>query len=392
MGAAESGSDEGRPIRVGMVGGGRGAFIGAIHRMAMRLDGQFVLVAAALSSNPETAADSARDLGIEADRSYASYEEMARAEATRIDGIDVVVIVTPNHLHYAVARVFLDAGIHVICDKPLTSTREDARQLADAVRRSGKLFILTHNYTGYAMVRQAREMIGAGTLGAIRVVQAEYSQGWLATKLEDSDSKQAEWRTDPARAGAGGCIGDIGTHAYNLLTFVTGLTLERVSADLTTFVEGRRLDDNVHVLMRFEGGARGMLWASQVAIGCENGLRLRVFGERGGLEWHQEEPDLLWHSPLHGLRQRITRGGVGVGAAASRMTRVPSGHPEGYLEGFANVYAEAARAIRARMRSETVDDAVVYPTVIDGVAGLEFIEGSIRSSQDGSKWVDVRAL
>jgi predicted dehydrogenase len=360
--------------------------------MAMRLDGQFVLVAAALSSNPETAADSARDLGIEADRSYASYEEMARAEATRIDGIDVVVIVTPNHLHYAVARVFLDAGIHVICDKPLTSTREDARQLADAVRRSGKLFILTHNYTGYAMVRQAREMIGAGTLGAIRVVQAEYSQGWLATKLEDSDSKQAEWRTDPARAGAGGCIGDIGTHAYNLLTFVTGLTLERVSADLTTFVEGRRLDDNVHVLMRFEGGARGMLWASQVAIGCENGLRLRVFGERGGLEWHQEEPDLLWHSPLHGLRQRITRGGVGVGAAASRMTRVPSGHPEGYLEGFANVYAEAARAIRARMRSETVDDAVVYPTVIDGVAGLEFIEGSIRSSQDGSKWVDVRAL
>lgn len=392
MSAADSSREEWRPIRMGMVGGGRGAFIGAIHRMASRLDGEFVLVAAALSSNPEIAAASARDLGIEAGRSYASYEEMARAESARADGIEVVVIVTPNHLHYAVARVFLDAGIHVICDKPLTSTLEDAKRLADAARDSGKLFILTHNYTGYAMIRQAREMIRAGALGAIRVVQAEYSQGWLATKLEDSGSKQAEWRTDPARSGVGGCIGDIGTHAYNLLTFVTGLTLESVSADLTTFVEGRRLDDNVHVLMRFKGGARGALWASQVAVGCENGLRLRVFGERGGLAWHQEEPDILWHSPLDGLTQKITRGSVGAGPAAARVTRVPSGHPEGYLEGFANLYAEAARAIRARTRSAPVDDAVVYPTVFDGVAGLEFIEASVRSSRNGGNWVGALAV
>jgi predicted dehydrogenase len=277
-----------RRLRLGMVGGGRGAFIGAVHRIAARLDDRYELVAGALSADPTRARDSAADLHISADRAYADFSEMAGREASRPDGIDVVSIVTPNHLHAAPAKAFLGHGIHVICDKPLTSTMEDAESLAAAVKKSGLIFGLTHNYTGYPLVRQAREMVAAGELGDIRLVQVEYAQDWLTTRLEATGQKQAEWRTDPARSGAAGCVGDIGTHAFNLAEFVSGLKVERLAADLSIFVPGRALDDNAHMLLRFSGGAKGMLWSSQVAPGNENGLRLRVYGTKSGLEWGQE--------------------------------------------------------------------------------------------------------
>jgi predicted dehydrogenase len=377
------------PIRLGMVGGGRGAFIGAVHRIAARIDGEFRLVAGALSADPERARLSALDIGIAPDRAYTTYEGMARAESRLPDGIEAVAIVTPNHMHFPIAKTFLEAGIHVICDKPLTSTLEDALALRELAATSGKLFVLTHNYTGYPMIRQAREMIAAGAIGRIRVVQAEYAQGWLATKLEDSGQKQAAWRVDPQKSGVGGCIGDIGTHAFNLAGFVTGLTLDEVSADLTTFVEGRRVDDNVAILLRYDGGARGMLWASQVAPGNENNLSLRVYGETGGLEWRQEDPNYLWYTPLGGEKRLVTRGGDGSGPAAGRVTRVPAGHPEGYLEGFATIYAEAARAIRAARDGRAPDAAVIYPTVDDGVAGMRFIDASVRSSRANGAWTKV---
>jgi predicted dehydrogenase len=377
------------PIRLGMVGGGRGAFIGAVHRIAARIDGEFRLVAGALSADPERARLSALDIGIAPDRAYTTYEGMARAESRLPDGIEAVAIVTPNHMHFPIAKTFLEAGIHVICDKPLTSTLEDALALRELAATSGKLFVLTHNYTGYPMIRQAREMIAAGAIGGIRVVQAEYAQGWLATKLEDSGQKQAAWRVDPQKSGVGGCIGDIGTHAFNLAGFVTGLTLDEVSADLTTFVEGRRVDDNVAILLRYAGGARGMLWASQVAPGNENNLSLRIYGETGGLEWRQEDPNYLWYTPLGGEKRLVTRGGDGSGPAAGRVTRVPAGHPEGYLEGFATIYAEAARAIRAARDGRAPDAAVIYPTVDDGVAGMRFIDASVRSSRANGAWTKV---
>ncbi len=374
------------PIRLGMVGGGQGAFIGAVHRIAARLDGAFDLVAGALSSDPERARASAAELGLDADRSYGSFAEMARAEARRPDGIEAVAIVTPNHVHYAAARAFLEAGIHVICDKPLTSTLADAKRLAALAERSGKVFVLTHNYTGYPMVRQAREMVEKGQLGEIRLVQAEYPQDWLTVKAEASGSKQAEWRTDPARSGAGGATGDIGTHAYNLARFVTGLELDSLAADLDSFVEGRRLDDNAHVMLRFKGGAKGMLWASQVAPGNENALKLRVYGTKGGIEWAQEQPNHLWYTPFGEPKRLVTRGGAGAGAAAARVSRVPGGHPEGYLEGFANIYAEAARAIRAARRGRKPAKDVVFPTVRDGVEGVAFVEACVRSSKKNGAW------
>ena len=374
------------PIRLGMVGGGQGAFIGAVHRIAARLDGEFALVAGALSSDPERARASAAELGLDAGRSYGSFAEMARAEARRPDGIEAVAIVTPNHVHYAAARAFLEAGIHVICDKPLTSTLADAKRLAALAERSGKVFVLTHNYTGYPMVRQAREMVEKGQLGEIRLVQAEYPQDWLTVKAEASGSKQAEWRTDPARSGAGGATGDIGTHAYNLARFVTGLELDSLAADLDSFVEGRRLDDNAHVMLRFKGGSKGMLWASQVAPGNENALKLRVYGTKGGIEWAQEQPNHLWYTPFGEPKRLVTRGGAGAGAAAARVRRGPAGHPEGYLEGFANIYAEAARAIRAARRGRKPAKDVVFPTVRDGVEGVAFVEACVRSSKKNGAW------
>ncbi len=376
-------------IRLGMVGGGQGAFIGAVHRIAARLDDQFELVAGALSSNPERAKASATELSLAADRSYGSFEEMAKAEAARPDGIEAVAIVTPNHMHAPVAKAFLEAGIHVICDKPMTTTVKEAEELAALVEKTGKVFVLTHNYTGYPMVRQAREMIAKGELGELRLVQAEYPQDWLTEPAERSGSKQAEWRTDPARSGAGGAIGDIGTHAYNLAGFVTGLKAERLLAQLTSFVEGRPLDDDVQILLRYHGGARGMLWASQVAVGHENGLKLRVYGTRGGLEWVQADPNYLWFTRYGEPKQLLTRGGAGAGPAATRVTRVPSGHPEGYLEGFATIYAEAARAIRAARQGRKPDADVIYPTVQDGVDGMKFIAAAVASSKAGNVWTDL---
>jgi predicted dehydrogenase len=386
-GRSDAGS--GRRIRYGMVGGGEGAFIGAVHRLAARMDDQFELVAGALASTPEKAKASGEALGLPADRNYGSLEEMAKQEAQRADRIEAVVIVAPNDVHFPAAMAFLAQGFHVICDKPLTSTLADAKALAETVRKSGKLFILTHNYTGYPMVRQARAMVAGGELGPIRVVQAEYPQDWLTTRLEATGQKQAAWRTDPTRSGAGGCIGDIGTHAMNLAAFVSGLTLDSVAADLTTFVPGRRLDDNVHVMLRFKGGAKGMLWASQIAPGNENALRLRVYGEKAGLDWEQEQPNHLWFTPFGEPKRLITRGGAGAGAEAGRVTRVPPGHPEGYLEGFANIYQEAARAIRAAREGRPVPADVVIPSVEDGVAGMTFIDACLRSSSAGGGWVTV---
>ncbi len=387
--AIEAGQETqgGGRIRLGMVGGGEGAFIGGVHRMAARLDGQFELVAGALSSDPERAKASAAALGLAPDRSYGSFAEMAKREARLKDGIEAVAIVTPNHMHYPASREFLKRGIHVICDKPLTSTMADAKKLAALAQTSGALFVLTHNYTGYPMIRQAREMIAAGELGTIRLVQAEYPQDWLTERLEASGQKQADWRTDPQRSGAGGCVGDIGTHAYNLACFVSGLELEELSAELTTFVEGRRLDDNVQVMMRFRGGARGMLWASQVAPGNENGLRLRIYGEKGGLEWEQEQPNHLWFTPFGEPKRLITRGGAAAGAAAGRVTRVPAGHPEGYLEGFATIYQEAAHAIRAARAGEPAGPEVLYPGISDGLAGMAFIDACVRSSRANGRWI-----
>lgn len=377
-------------IRLGMVGGGQGAFIGAVHRIAARIDDQYELVAGALSSDPERASASAQELGIAADRSYASYEEMAQAEAARPDGIEAVSIVTPNHLHAPIARVFLNAGIHVICDKPLTTSVKEAEELVGLVEKSGKLFVLTHNYSGYPMIRQARSMVAGGELGDIRVIQVEYPQDWLTERSELSGNKQAEWRTDPARSGAGGAIGDIGTHAYHLAGFVSGLETEQVLAQLTSFVEGRSLDDDVQIMLRYKGGARGSLWASQVAVGNENGLKLRIYGSKGGLEWTQADPNYLWFTRFGEPKQLITRGGAGANAAASRVTRIPGGHPEGYLEGFATIYTEAAHAIRAARAGEKPDAQVLYPTVYDGLDGMRFIEASVASSQAGTQWTRLK--
>ena len=314
---------------------------------------------------------------------------MAKREARLKQGVEAVAIVTPNHMHYAAARAFLQRGIHVICDKPLTASLPQARKLAALADKSDALFVLTHNYTGYPMVRQAREMIASGALGDIRVVQVEYPQDWLTEPIEGAGQKQAAWRTDPAQSGAGGAIGDIGTHAFHLASFVTGLTLDALAADMQHFVDGRRVDDNAHVMLRFQGGARGMLWASQVAPGNENALRLRVYGTGGGLVWAQEDPNVLWHTPFGQPQQRLTRGGAGTGPAAARVTRIPPGHPEGYLEGFANIYAEAARAIRAHQAGMPCPEEVVFPSVRDGLIGVAFVDACVRSSARNAAWVKL---
>ncbi|HMM64577.1 MAG TPA: Gfo/Idh/MocA family oxidoreductase, partial [Mesorhizobium sp.] len=292
-------------------------------------------------------------------------------------------------VHAPAAKAFLNAGIHVICDKPMTTTVAEAQELVDLVGKTGKVFVLTHNYTGYPMIRQARAMVAAGELGEIRLVQAEYPQDWLTERAELSGSKQAEWRTDPKRSGAGGAIGDIGTHAYNLAAFVSGLETDELLAQLTTFAAGRLLDDDVQILLRYKGGARGMLWASQVAVGNENGLKLRVYGTRGGLEWTQADPNYLWFTRFGEPKQLLTRAGAGAWPQAARVSRVPGGHPEGYLEGFATIYTEAARAIRAARDGARPDAEVIYPTVEDGLAGMRFIEAAVASSKAGNVWTKV---
>ena len=377
-------------IRLGMVGGGQGAFIGAVHRLAARMDDHYEFVAGALSSDAARSKASGEELGLSPDRIYRDFREMAKAEAKRADGIEVVSIVTPNHMHFPAAKAFIEAGIHVICDKPLSLNLKEALALEKLLAKNKNvIFALTHNYSGYPMIRQARAMVAAGELGDIRVVQGEYPQDWLTTDLEKSGQKQAAWRTDPARTGAGGCVGDIGTHTYQLGCFVSGLKLDELSADLTTFVKGRRVDDNVHVMMRYKGGAKGMIWASQVAPGHENGLKIRVYGTKGGLEWVQADPNYLWYTPFGEPKRLITRGGAGSNAAAARVTRVPPGHPEGYLEGFANIYTEVARAIKARRAGKKPDKDVQFPGIDDGVAGMAFIEACVKSSARNGKWVKV---
>lgn len=376
-------------IRLGMVGGGKDAFIGGVHRIAARMDGEFDLVAGALSSTPERARESGAALGLDPDRSYDSFETMAEAEAARPDGIRAVAIVTPNHMHAAPAMAFLKRGIHVICDKPLAATMEQASELAEAVAGAQALFILTHNYTAYPMIRQARGMVAQGDLGALRVVQIEYAQDWLTEASEETGgNKQAEWRTDPERSGAGGAIGDIGTHAHNLACFVCGQKVESLAADLQSFVPGRRVDDNANILLRFDGGARGMLWCSQVAPGCENGLRLRIFGDRGGLDWSQEEPNQLWFTPFGQPKRLLTRRGAGSTDAANAVSRTPGGHPEGYLEGFANIYTAAAAAIRATDAGETPDLSLL-PGIEAGLDGMRFVRACIVSSHSDAAWVTL---
>lgn len=381
-------------IRLGMVGGGSGAFIGGVHRMAARIDDHFELVAGALSSTAEKSLASGRELGLDPDRCYGSFEEMAEKEAARPDGIEAVSIVTPNHVHYPAAKAFLERGIHVICDKPLTSNLEDAKKLKAVADQSKALFVLTHNYTGYPMVRHARELVRSGELGDIRLVQMEYPQDWLAEPIEQTGQKQAAWRTDPKQSGAGGSTGDIGTHAYNLGCFISGLEIDELAADVHTFVAGRKLDDNAHVMLRFKakgGGmpAKGLLWCSQVAVGHENGLKVRVYGTKAGIEWVQADPNYLWFTRLGEPKQLITRGGAGAGAAAQRVTRIPGGHPEGYLEAFATIYTEAAAAINAAKAGTAVDPAVVYPTIDDGVKGVAFVEACVASSKGNGAWVKV---
>ena len=379
------------PIRMGMVGGGSGAFIGGVHRIAARMDGHYRFLAGALSSSAEKSLASGRELGLEADRIYGTFAEMASKEARRADGIEVVSITTPNHVHFPAAKAFLEAGIHVICDKPMTITSGEAQELVDLVERTGKVFMLTHNYTGYPMVRKACAMVEAGELGVIRVVQAEYPQDWLAEPIEQQGQKQATWRSDPAQSGAGGSIGDVGTHAWNLLSFVTGLETQALAAELSRFVPGRKLDDHAHIMLRFApvGGnppARGLLWSSQVATGHENDLRLRVYGTKAGIEWSQTDPNYLWVTPLGQPRQKITRASTAAGDIAGRVTRIPAGHPEGYLEGFANLYHEAAMAIRAAREQKPVPSDILYPTVYDGLLGMKFIEACVRSSARDAAW------
>ena len=377
-----------RRLRYGMVGGGEGAFIGGVHRHALALDHRYEFAAGALSSTPERARRSGEALGLPDERNYPTWEAMLEGELAKPahERIDLVVIVTPNHVHYPVAKAFAEAGINVVSDKPLVHTSEQAQDLVETVQRSGVVFGVTYNYTGYPMVKEAREFVRRGDLGQLRKVIVAYHQGWLATKLEDEGAKQAEWRTDPARSGAAGAIGDIGSHAENLVSTVTGLELEAICADLTTFVPGRRLDDDGNLLLRFKGGAKGVLIASQVEIGHENDLVLQVYGDKGALTWRQEDPNALWFAPLEGPVQLLRRGNPYLSEAAQAASRLPSGHPEAFFEAFANVYGQIADAIHRR---ETCGDiSGDYPTVQDGARGVRFIERTVASAGSDAKWTE----
>ena len=378
-----------RRMRIGMVGGGKDAFIGGVHRIALRLDGNYELVAGSFSSNFDNSKETGKDLGLAEDRIYETYQEMAEKESARSDGIHVVAIVTPNHLHVPIAKIFAEKGIHIICDKPLALSTKEAIELKNIVENKKIIFALTHNYTGYPMVRHARSLIQKNDLGSIRVVQAEYPQDWLTTKAEDSGLKQAEWRTDPKRSGDGGCIGDIGTHAFNLIRFITGLEVDELSADIHTFVKGRLLDDNAQIMLRFKGGAKGAIWSSQVAVGNENNLKIRVFGENGGLEWRQEDPNYLYYTKFGHPTQKITRGSGSASEEANDVTRIPPGHPEGYLEGFANIYSDVYKRLFAQTNNQNYDQSNdCYPTIYDGVEGMRFIETVLESNNNNSKWVE----
>ncbi len=375
-----------RKLRYGMIGGGPGAFIGDVHRRAIALDGLAELVAGVFSSDADRSRAHGEALGVA--RTYGTFAEMADAEAARPDGIDFVVIVTPNYLHAPVATAFIEQGIHVVCDKPLTTTLDDAEALCRLVAEKDVLFALTHNYTGYPLVKQARSMVADGLLGDVRKVVVEYSQGWLATPVEREGSKQALWRTDPDKAGAG-ALGDIGSHAENLARYVTGLELDTLCADVRTFVEGREIDDDANILLRFDGGAGGVLHCSQIAVGEENALTLRVYGTQGALSWRQEEPNSLTFRTLDGIERIYRRGNDNLSDAAKHASRLPAGHPEAFFEAFANVYANALRTLSARLAGETPDPLDLdFPTVQDGARGVHFILTALESGRRRA-WVDA---
>ena len=377
-----------------MVGGGRGAFIGAVHRIAAAMDQQIELVCGAFSSDPDKSRASGEDLFLPANRCYGSFQEMIEKEAKLPLGerMDFVSIVTPNHMHFPPAKLALENGFHVLSDKPATFNLAEAKALQKIVKQSKLLYGLTHNYTGYPLVKQAREMVQGGKLGKIRKVVVEYPQGWLATRLEESGQKQAAWRTDPKRSGAAGCIGDIGTHAENLAEYITGLQISELAADLTAFVKGRKLDDDGNVLLRFKGGAKGVLHSSQISVGEENNLNIRVYGELGGLEWHQREPNTMLLKWLDQPMQ-VYRTGMGyLGNAAKAGTRTPAAHPEGYLEAFANIYKNFANHIRARLerrKLDAADPALDYPRIEDGIRGMAFIEAVVKSSAGNARWTKL---
>jgi predicted dehydrogenase len=374
-------------LRLGMVGGGQGAFIGEVHRIAARLDDRYELLAGALSSDSTRAAASAVELGIDADRSYESFEDMAVAESDREDGIEVATIVTPNHLHYPAASAMLRAGLHVICDKPLTATLAQAEELAELANASGLLFAVTYNYSAYPMVRLARQLVAQGRLGDLRVVQVEYPQDWLATNIEDDDQKQAAWRTDPEKAGAGGCIGDIGTHAFHLAEFVSGLKTTELLADLNSFVGQRKLDDNANILLRFDNGAKGSLWSSQIATGNENALRIRLYGDKAGIDWSQENPNYLSVTTLGGSKEILSRANASIPGTTGYSARLPAGHPEGFLEAFATLYRDIAEQLNARKSNRECDpDAMLVPGIVDGLRGMEFIEKAVASNTAENTW------
>jgi predicted dehydrogenase len=375
-------------LKMGMVGGGRDAFIGAVHRMAARLDGRIELVAGAFSSDPAKSRASGEELGLDPSRVYPDYETMAAAESKlpEAERIDFVSIVTPNNVHFPPAKTFLEARFHVVCDKPMTYDLAEAKALRDLVKSTGKVFALTHNYTGYPMVKEARELVRNGELGKILKVVAEYPQGWLIQPIDAEGHKGAAWRTDPSRTGASSCIGDIGTHAENLGRYITGLKIDELCADFTTFVAGRRLEDDGNLLIRYQGGARGVLYASQVSVGEENNLIIRVYGTKASLEWHQEHPNELTVKYQEAPRKIYRRGNGYVSDIAKRFTRIPSGHPEGFIEAFANIYLEAARAIEAVKEGKSIPPDVDYPTVEDGVLGMAFIATAVASAKNGSAW------
>ncbi len=378
-----------RKLRFGMIGGGQGAFIGAVHRIAAQMDGQAELVAGAFSSDAARSKASGADLFLDPSRVYGSYAAMAEAEAARpaAERLDFVVIVTPNHQHFPPAKLFLESGFNVVCDKPVTFDLKEAKALQKVVKRSGKIFALTHNYTGNVMVKQARDLVRSGKLGEIRKVVVEYPQGWLSTHIEASGQKQADWRTDPKRSGAAGCMGDIGTHAENLARYVTGLHIDELCADLTAFVKGRKLDDDGNVLLRFKGGAKGILHSSQISVGEENNLSLRVYGEKAGLEWKQEHPNQLTVKYPDKPTEIWGRGNGYLSPSLAPFTRTPAGHPEGYLEAFGNIYLEIFRAIRAEVSGRKLPKDLDFPTITDGVEGMIFIDTVVKSSAKGARWV-----
>lgn len=378
-----------RKVRYGMIGGGQGAFIGGVHRIAAAIDQEIELVCGAFSSTPERSKSSGEALMIAPERCYGTFVEMCEKEAAlpADQRMDFVSIVTPNHMHFPAAKAALEAGFHVLSDKPATFSLAEAKELKIIVEKTGLLYGLTHNYTGYPLVKEARQMIKDGKLGKIRKVIVEYPQGWLATKLEDSDVKQAEWRTDPKRSGISGCMGDIGTHAENLAEYITGLKIKELAADLTTFVEGRLLDDDGSVLLRFENGAKGVLHASQISVGEENNLNIRIYGEKGGIEWHQKEPNTMLVKWLEEPMQVYRTGNGYLGEAAAGATRTPPAHPEGYLEAFANVYKNFARCILAKESGEQACPlSQDYPNIDDGIRGMEFVEAVVASSKNNAAW------